>query len=214
MDAQLQEVIETIKSEGRKTAEKQAEQIIASAEEKARKIVEEAEGRARKIVEDARTEQAKLDQSGRETLRQAGRDLILGVQTQLESIFKAVVGTAVGESISSDILENSIVTVVSAWSQGKDQPVDILLSEKDAARLETRLRSRLSEHISAGTEIRPTSAVKSGFRVSTKDGTLYYDFTVASIAEALSAYVGPRLREILKDAAEVDASSDSSAAAK
>ena len=39
MDAQLQELLETIKTEGVQTAEKQAEQILASAEEKAREII-------------------------------------------------------------------------------------------------------------------------------------------------------------------------------
>jgi V/A-type H+/Na+-transporting ATPase subunit E len=200
MDAQLQELIETIKTEGVQTAEKQAEQIVASAEEKAQKIVDDAEKRAKQMIEGARAEQAKLDQSGRETLKQAGRDLILGVQTQLVAMFKAVVSAATGEAISADILENTIVTVVNAWSEGRNEALDVILAENDLGRLEQRLRSRLSERISAGTEIKPNKAVKTGFRVSTKDGALYYDFTVESIAEALSAYVGPRLTAVLRDA--------------
>lgn len=201
MDAQLQELIETIKAEGVQAAEKQAEQIIASAEEKALQITGEAEKRAKELVEEAQAEQARLDQSGRETLKQAGRDLILSLQAQLVAMFKTVVNSAANEAISADILENTIVTVVSAWSQGKNDSLDIILSEADLKRLEQRLRSRLSERISAGTEIKPNNAVKTGFRVSTKDGSLYYDFTVESIAEALSAYVGPRLTAVLKDAA-------------
>jgi len=201
MDAQLQELIETIKTEGVQTAEKQADQIVASAEEKAQQIIGDAEKRARGLIEDARAEQAKLDQSGRESLKQAGRDLILGVQAKLTAMFKAVVNAAAGEAISADILENTIVTVVNAWSQGKNDSLDVILSETDLKRLEQRLRSRLAERISAGTEIKPNDAVKSGFRVSTKDGALYYDFTVESLADALSAYVGPRLTEVLKGAA-------------
>ncbi len=210
MDAQLQELLETIKTEGVQTAEKQAEQILASAEEKAREITGDAEKRARELVEEARAEQAKLDQSGRETLKQAGRDLILGVQAQLAAMFKTVVGSAAVEAISADILENTIVTVVNAWSQGKTDTLDVILSEADLKRLEQRLRSRLADRISAGTEIRANNAVKTGFRVSTKDGSLYYDFTARSIADALSAYVGPRLVAILKDAAggAVSAGSD------
>lgn len=201
MDAQLQELIETIKTEGVQTAEKQAEQIIASAEEKARQITGEAEKGAGDLIEEARAEQVKLEQSSRETLKQAGRDLILGVQTQLTAMFKSVMNAAAGEAISADILENTIVTVVNAWSQGKTDPLDVILSEGDLKQLEERLRNRLAERISAGAEIKPSAAVKSGFRVSTKDGALYYDFTVESLAEVLSAYVGPRLTAILKEAA-------------
>jgi V/A-type H+-transporting ATPase subunit E len=212
MDTQLQELIETIKAEGVQTAEKQAEQIVASAEEKARQITGDAEKRAKQMLEGTRTEQAKLDQSGRETLKQAGRDLILGVQTRLVAMFTAVVNAAVGEAISADILENAIVAVVNAWSQGRDEALDVILAEADLSRLEQRLRSRLAERISAGTDIKPNNAVKTGFRVSTKDGALYYDFTVDSIADALSAYVGPRLTAVLKDAADVSGSSGSTGA--
>ena len=201
MDVQLQELIDTIKTEGVQTAEKQAEQIVASAEEKAREITGEAEKRAGELIEEARAEQAKLEQSGRETLKQAGRDLILSVQAQFAAMFKSVVNAAAGEAISADILENTIVTVVNAWSQGKTDPLDVILSEGDLKQLEQRLRNRLAEQISAGSEIKPSDAVKSGFRVSTKDGALYYDFTVESLAEALSAYVGPRLTAVLKEAA-------------
>ncbi|MEE8440414.1 MAG: V-type ATP synthase subunit E [Spirochaetia bacterium] len=201
MDAQLQELIDVIKTEGVQTAEKQAEQIIASAEEKAGRITGEAEERAGALVEEARAEQVKLDQSGRETLKQAGRDLILSVQAKLGAMFKAVVNSAAGEAISADILENTIVTVVNAWSQGKTDSLDVIVSEADLNRLEQRLRGRLAERISAGTEIKPNNAVKTGFRVSTKDGALYYDFTVESLADALSSYVGPRLTAVLKEAA-------------
>ena len=204
MDAQLQELIETIKTEGVQSAEKQADQIVASAEEKAAQITGDAEKKAKQMIDDARAEQAKLDQSGRETLKQAGRDLILGVQTQLVEVFKSVVSVAAGDAISADILENTIVAVVTAWSQGRDEALDVILGESDLSRMEQRLRSRLSAEVSAGTEIRPNNAVKSGFRVSTKDGSLYYDFTVESIAEALSAYVGPRLSAVLKEAAATE----------
>jgi V/A-type H+-transporting ATPase subunit E len=208
MDSQLQELIEAIKTEGVQTAEKQAEQIVAAAEEKARQITDDAEKRAGEIVESAKKEQQKLDLSGREKLQQAARDLLLTVQARLVDMFKAVVNSATAGAISADILENSIATVVGAWAQGSADPIDVLLNPADLERLETRLRSRLAEQVASGAEIRASSSVSGGFRVSTKDGSAYYDFTVETIAEALSAYVGPRLAHALKEAA-ADASAES-----
>jgi V/A-type H+-transporting ATPase subunit E len=202
MDTQLQELIEAIKAEGVQTAEKQAEQIVASAEEKSKAIVADAEKRATEILNQAREEQKKLDQSGREALSQAARDLILGVEARLRDMFKAVTEAATGEAISSDILENTIVAVVTAWSQGRSESLDVLVSESDLGKLEQRLRNRLAEHIASGTEIRASEAIKTGFRVSSRDGGMYYDFTVETIADALSAYVGPRLTNVLREAAD------------
>jgi len=206
MDTQLQELIDKIKQEGVQTAEKQAEGIVSAAEEKARAIVVDAEKRAREILEEARREQVRLDQSGREALSQAARDLILGVEARLRAMFQRVTETATREAISADILENSIVSIVTAWSQGRSEPLDIILGASDLKRVEQRLRSRLAEHIASGTEIRPSDAVKTGFRISSKDGSMYYDFTVETIADALSAYVGPRLTEILRETASTDTS--------
>ncbi len=208
MDSQLQELIEAIKTEGVQTAEKQAEQIVASAEERSEQIVQDARKRADEIVESARREQEKLDQAGREKLKQAARDLMISARSQLVATFKRVVEMASKEAVSADILENAIVTVVSAWSKGQSEPVDVLLNSQDLERLEQRLRSRLADYIASGAEIRPSSAVSSGFRVSTKDGSAYYDFTIESIAEALSAYVGPRLLTALKEAASDAVSRD------
>jgi V/A-type H+-transporting ATPase subunit E len=40
--------------------------------------------------------------------------------------------------------------------------------------------------------------VQAGFRISTKDGSAYYDFSDEGIAEMLSAFVSPRLAELLQ----------------
>lgn len=210
MDTQLQELIDAIKAEGVQTAEKQAEQIIAAAEEKAKNITSEAEAKKRALIEEAESARTKLEQSGRATLVQAGRDLILSVQAKLTEMFRSVVAEATGEAISADILENTITSLVAAWSQGREEPLHVLLNQQDLDRLETRLRNRLADHLASGAEIRPSDTIKSGFRVSSSDGSLYYDFTVETIAEALSAYVGPRLSGVLKDAAESAASQGSS----
>ena len=211
MDSQLQELIEAIKTEGVQNAERQAEQIIAVAEEKAEQITAEARTRADEMVENARAEQARMEQSGREKLKQAARDLILSARSQLAEMFKRVVNMASSEALSAEILEEAIVTVIKAWGEGASEPVDVLLNPRDLERLEQRLRARLADHVTGGAEIRPSSSVTSGFRVSSKDGSLYYDFTVESISDALCAYVGPRLASALKEAAADAGASDADA---
>jgi V/A-type H+-transporting ATPase subunit E len=44
--------------------------------------------------------------------------------------------------------------------------------------------------------------VTGGFRIATQDGGVYYDFTVDAVADALSAYVTPRLAETIREAAK------------
>ena len=107
MDAQLKELIDTIKSEGVQEAEKQAKEILAAAEERGNEIIRNAEDRSSNIVEQARTQQKQSEQAGRAALVQAARDVILSVQAQLGSIFKDVVTDAVGQAMDTAPFEET-----------------------------------------------------------------------------------------------------------
>ncbi len=202
MDTQLKELIEAIKAEGVQGAEKQAQQIIAAAEEKAEEITSGAHTRAAQIVEEARSDRARQEAAGREAVRQAARDLVLNVQSQLTAILRAVVERAVEQSFDAGVLERAVETVVKAWAGGRDASVEVLLSREDLEKLESSLRSRLAEQLVSGTELKAAPGVKNGFRISTRDGGVYYDFTVDAIAEGLSAYVTSRLADTIREAAQ------------
>jgi V/A-type H+-transporting ATPase subunit E len=202
MDTQVQELIEAIKADGIQTAEKQAEQIIAAAEEKAEHIVAEANKRSEQIISDAEKDRTRQEAAGMEAVKQAGRDLILGVQSELVAMFKAVVQNQTTEAYRGEVLERAITTVVENWAKENDESVSVLLSESDRTQLESSLRAKLAEKLTAGAEIVPSSAVKSGFRLSTKNGEVYYDFTADAIADALAAYLTPRLAEALREAGQ------------
>jgi V/A-type H+-transporting ATPase subunit E len=202
MDSQLNELIETIKRDGVQTAEKQAEQIIAAATERAEKITSDAEHRAQTIIAEANTQKEKIELSGNEALKQAARDMVLGVEAQLGSLFGVVVTSTVEQALNDEVLKRAIIAVVETWAKEGETDIAILLSDGDRAQLESSLRGELSQRLAAGAEIRSSNAVKSGFRVEMRDGTVYYDFTAEAIAEALSAYVGPRLGKLLRESVQ------------
>lgn len=202
MDTQVKELIETIKAEGVQSAEKQAEQIVAAAEEKAEEITSNARKEAAGIVEEARADRARQEAAGTEAVKQAARDLILTVQSELTAIFREVVERSTGETLSGDVLEQAIIKVVQSWASGSGEQIDVMLSEGDLAKLESTLRNRLSTELASGTEIKASPAVKGGFRIATRDGNLYYDFTTDAIADTLASYVTPRLARTIREAAQ------------
>ena len=201
MDTQLKELLDTIKAEGVESAEQQATQIVAEAEEKAQQITADARSRAAEIVEEAKRDRTRQEAAGKEAVGQAARDLVLNVQAQLTAIFRKVVEQALDEAFDAGVLERAVEVVVNAWATGKDETVDVLLSAGDLEKLEGSLRKRLADRVASGTEIRAAQGVQAGFRVATRDGGVYYDFTAEAIAEGLCAYVTPRLAETVKEAA-------------
>ena len=77
----------------------------------------------------------------------------------------------------------------------------VLLPEKDLKVLETSVRSALKDRFAGGIEIKPDSGLTAGFRIGTKDGSAYYDFSAEAVAELFAAYLNPRTAQILKEAA-------------
>ena len=198
MDAQLQEIIETIKNEGVKNAEARQQEIIENANAKAQSIIEDAKKEAESIVSNAKQEAQKHEASGKAALQQAGRDLILTVRSEIEKLFDKVINEATGEALTGEKLADAIVAALSNWDESKVGDLQLLLPEDKQKEVEEGLKSRLADAMKKGLEIKPVSNVQAGFRISTKDGSAYYDFSDEGIAEMLSAFVSPRLAELLQ----------------
>jgi V/A-type H+-transporting ATPase subunit E len=205
MDAQLKEIIETIKQEGVASAEKQSSEIVGQAEERAKDIVREAEERAKKIVDDAQQEAARLEQNGKEAIRQSGRDLILSLQSRITAVFDEVVKQEVTASFDERTLAEAVVKLIENWGGSDSDDLTVLLPEEQLEAVKSALHGKLQEHLRSGITIRPQSDLDAGFRIAEKEGSVYYDFSAEGIAAVLSDYLNPQLGEIIRSAAESDA---------
>ncbi len=202
MDAQLQELLESIKKEGIETARQESESILDGARKEASQIVSDAETQAASIVEKAKTEAARLEATAKDAIRQAGRDLVLSLESQIGQIFDRIVRETVSSAYDEKVLQDAIVGIVSAFPKAEAANLEVLLSKEDLHRLETSLRGRLGEVIGDGVEIRTAGGLDNGFRLSEKEGQAYYDFSADGIAEALSAFLNPRLASLFRGESE------------
>ena len=201
MDVQLKELIERIKSEGIENAEQEADRIIQEAQERAKKIVSDAESEADKIRSKAEEDASRREETGRASLKHAGRDLMLSVQKRLQELFDKIIYQETSEVMKGNLLEKSVAQVVENW--GSDvTDLTVLVSEEELERVEKGLKKKLSAKLAEGIEIKPLPKSEAGFQVSMKDGSAYYNFTAEGIAELLSQFLNPRLAETLKEAAE------------
>ncbi|MFW5844215.1 MAG: V-type ATP synthase subunit E [Spirochaetota bacterium] len=202
MDAQLQELLESIKKEGIETAKQESERIIEDARKEAAQIVADAETQGKTIVEKAKNEAARLEATAKDAIRQAGRDLVLSLESQIGRIFERIVRETVSATYDEKVLQDAIVGIVSAFPKAETQDLEVLLSKDDLDRVESSLRGRLGQAIGEGVEIAIAGGLDSGFRLSEKEGQAYYDFSAEGIAEALSAYLNPRLASLIRGESE------------
>ncbi len=200
MDTQLQELIDKIKSEGVRAAEKQAAQIEKDAQRKADRLLADAHREAADIVNQAKREAARFQQMGQEAVKQAGRNTVLSVKNNIMKLFEAVLREQTAEALKGKVLEECILTLVKGWDEQSLPNLNVLLPPDELGRLEKSLRGSLAGRIKRGVEIKPFPALGAGFRIGMKDGSAYYNFSDQGIAEILAEYLNPRLSELINAA--------------
>ena len=199
MDVQLKELIDKIKIDGVKSAEENAAKIIADAEARAAGIVETAKKEAQTIRERAKADADRAERSGKEALRQAGRDLLLTLRGEIETLFNKVVRSEASAVLDESRMAEAVAAAINILAEDEPGQLEVLIPSETWDSIERGLRSKLSAELSAGTEIKPFREISAGFRISMKDGSAFYDFSDAEIASMLGRYLNPRLAELLSE---------------
>ncbi len=202
MDVQLQELIDKIKKDGVASAESSAAAIIAEAEKKAAAIVSEAEAKAASIVSNGKNETERMEKASVDAIRQAGRNLLLSFRDGVNAQLSAIVATQTGAALSADALKTLVPEAVKAWAANTAaEDISVLLPAKDLTALEASLQSALKSELAKGLELKADKSLSAGFRIGSKDGAAYYDFSAEAVADLFSAYLNPRTAAIMKEAA-------------
>jgi V/A-type H+/Na+-transporting ATPase subunit E len=202
MDVQLKDLIEKIKSEGVKTAEEEAKKIIEAAKKEAEEIVSTARKEVIKLKSDAESEIDRSRQSGSDALKQAGRDLLINLRKKIIELFDAVIKTESEAVLGGLKLEDAILAIIKNWDQKKISTIEVLVESDGLSKIQDQLKSKLAAELQQGLEIKPFSGIDSGFKIAEKDGSAYYNFTGAGIAEVLSELLNPQLSKILEESAK------------
>ena len=195
MDTNLESLIEKIKKEAIEEGQQASDSIVNKAKEEAASITDSASVEAEKIISDAKIQAEKLQENANQALRQAARDVELLLKEQLSALFDRVFKREVGNALGPDFLEGIILKLVDQWA--REGTVEVAVSAADKEQLETLLFSHLEEELKESVTIRASQAVTRGFRFELKGGSVYYDFTDETIADALKAFINPSLQAIL-----------------
>jgi V/A-type H+-transporting ATPase subunit E len=202
MDIQVQELIDKIKKDGIDTAAQEAARLKHEAESEVRQIVDAAKKEAAEIVEKGKRDASRAEKAGVAALEQASRNLVLAFKSEIQALLDKLVAEQLGVSYSADLLKTVLPDILKAWTakggiQGADS-LDVLLPEASLNKLRSFFKEKLVTELKKGVELKSDHNLASGFRIANKDGSAYYDFSAESVAELLSAYLNPRLAEILK----------------
>ncbi len=203
MDVQLQELVEKIRKDGVDAAEAKAAEIVNAAQAKAAAILSEARAEAESIEKTARADADRLEKAAIASIKQSGRNILISFRDGVVSELSALVASATGSAMSGDSLKELLPTAVKAWiANSGSSDIAVMLSPSDLGKLEATFKAALKGEIEKGLVIGGDDSLSGGFRIGMKDGSSYYDFSAEAVASLFSAYLNPRVAEILKSASK------------
>jgi V/A-type H+-transporting ATPase subunit E len=202
MYVQVQSLIDKIKKDGITGAEQQAGEIVAKARKDAERIVSDAESQAAEMRKTAKAECERMEKASTDAIKQAARNVLLTFRDAMNAELAAIVNHETDKALGADVLKTLVPDTVKAWAAKSDaEDIAVLLSPKDLGTLESGLVTALKGVLAKGGTVKADTDVTTGFRIGTKDGAAFYDFTGESVAALFSAYLNPKVAAIMSSAA-------------
>ena len=189
----LDQLIESLKTEGIEAAEQEAAKILAKAQAKAKGIVGEAEKKRAQLLADAEREASLLKHKGEAALQQAGRDHSILVRNELLRLFQAVFEAEIQEAFTPDLMQTAILKVIENISEEVELKLNPAFSKELGDSIHDRLKSS-GQTIS----ILEDHSILNGFSISQKDQGWTYAISSEAVAEALYKHLNKNWLEILK----------------
>ncbi len=198
MAEELQPLLDQIRKEGVEKAEAEAAEIIAQAKEKAARTVRDAETKAKELVAKAETDAEVFTRRSIATLEQSARDLLITVGQGIENIISEIVAESTQNALNIEVLEQMLVNMASSCAEKQGETrIELLVSEADQKELVKFFAAKYTDKMIHGIELHVDNEILKGFKVSFADDHAYLDFTQEAIAEALTAFLRPKLAEIV-----------------
>ena len=198
MDIQLNELIEKIKREGFESAQVGIDQLIAEADAEAKRIIKEANQEADAIITRGKEDALRSEKAGIAAIEQASRDLVLAFKGEIQALLDNLTAKTIAASFSTDVIKGLLPDLMKNWTEKNADSLSVLLSEEDIQKIDDAFKAKLGSALKGGVDLKSVKKLNSGFQIVEKDGSAFYDFSAESVSDLLSAYLKPKLAEILK----------------
>lgn len=198
MAQQVQELIDKIKSEGVQAAEQKAKEIESQAQQQAQKIVADAQREAKRLLEEATQEIQKKQESSQVALKHAARDTLLSLRKEIGNTLTKIITLKVSETLSADELGKVIVSIAQKAVEGglADSGIEISLNDRDLKKLKEGFLVQLKKEVKKPIQLKAAEEIGRGFTISFDEGKSCFDFTDASLAEYLGAYLNEQVASL------------------
>ena len=156
MAEEIRELIEKIREEGVRAGTDKARIIEEDARNKARQIINNAEVESKKILSEARSSILKSEESSNASLKQAARDVIIGLKKEILAALNKITLSHVHKTLTMEETGKLIAHLLKECKPKDRGEVIISLKKEDTDKLENILMSELSDDLKKGLVLKPS----------------------------------------------------------
>ena len=200
MAEDVQGLLDKIHNDGIAKAEQEKEAIIAAAKKEAAQIVAEAKAQAEILKKAAQTEAQTDQDKANDAIRQAARDAVIALKTDLLAKLNAVVHSCIGDAMTPEVMKQIILTMAQSYAKDANagESLEVLISKQEQEQTQAFLKEQLLKELKATSVIELTTDFNSGLQISFRDSDVYFDFSDDALAEVICRFVGPKLTAVIK----------------
>ncbi|OHV10025.1 hypothetical protein [Kushneria phosphatilytica] len=209
----IQELIDTLRSEGVEAGRQEATELVAQAHQRAEWLIHQANEEAERIRAQAEEEARTLREAGTQALRLAYRDLCLTARDTFSHQFANELEALIRESLDEpEILAGMITEVARRTPLPEGVKGEALLPEHVVGLDELRdnpqalhegalpgvLAQVAGRMLERGIVLKSDHDVEAGVRFRLDEGHIQVDLTDRAIADMLLRHLQPRFRALLE----------------
>ena len=200
MQNKIQEITEKIYQEGISKGNAEAEIILSDARKEADNIISEAKKEADSLLKEARKKSEEIISKGKSELKLSSKQALNALKQQITDLIN---GEIIHSSVSSafddpHFIQKIIDQAVKNWNTDAENPeITVLVPDNEEKKLIDYFTKSVKKMLDKGIEIKADGNVKTGFQISTRDGSYKISFTGDDFTNFLKQYLRPKLIKLL-----------------
>lgn len=201
MAEELQSLLEKIQREGIEKAAAERDEIVNKANAEAAAILAAARAEAEKMRADAANDAEALKKRAESAIRQAARDILLELKSELQRRVAAVTRNRMDAALSSEFIAGLVREIATAALSSADKAasgkLEVMVGPAKCEEVAKLITASVGADLVEKMTIFPNAAAGRGLKVSVEGNEVFFDFSDAALTEMICEYAGSRISAVI-----------------
>lgn len=201
MAEELQSLLEKIQRDGIEKATAERDEIVKNANAEAAAILAAAKAEADKMRADAANDAEALKKRAESAIRQAARDILLELKSELQRRVAAITRSRMDAALSSEFIAGLVREIAAAALSSADKAasgkLEVMVGPAKCEEVTKLLTASVGADLVEKMTIFPNAAAGRGLKVSVEGNEVFFDFSDAALSEMICDYAGSRISAVI-----------------